>query len=307
MFKRYNIKWTDADHQLIQKSVRNFNDKIRRIEKKIDKKLENPNLTAEQRKDLRDQKNYLPSRIKKSDIYDNISTRQDLKREINSLKRFSKKGAEKIVVLPNTDYNLKTTKWQKREMSISLATINRRRKKRYEIVANTEIKSRCESQGYKRGDIGIGKIAEYEVRPMKMTSKKMTQSGLKARFEAIRKEIPVNFWDDKDNLLKENFLKGLKANYNASKYKSAVEAIEKRVTEMSFREFWKIFNEEDGTMEIVSPPPGSGSDDTMDANITALLSTWCPVHVPTDFKDTYNKVKDGKKRKQKKSKEGKRK
>ena len=65
-------------------------------------------------------------------LKDLINTRQDLNREINALRRFSKRGNEEIVIIPNTDYNVKTTKWQRTEMNRRVGYINRRRQKRLE-------------------------------------------------------------------------------------------------------------------------------------------------------------------------------
>ena len=41
-----------------------------------------------------------------------VDTRDDFNRELQYLKNFSVRGAEKIVTIPDTDNNLKITKWQ---------------------------------------------------------------------------------------------------------------------------------------------------------------------------------------------------
>lgn len=310
MSRTSKIRWSDADEKQLKKTVRNFNDKIRRIEKKVNKQLENPNLTSSERKELHDKKNYLPSKVKYSDLKSEIRTRQDLKREMNSLKRFSKKGSEEIVVLPNTDYNLKTTKWQKKEMSIMVSTINRRRKERYKKTLDLEATSRGKELGYKLSDVGFKKRTELELASRTVTSPKMTQTDLKKRFESLKKEIPSTFWDEKDQRLKENYIKALEANYSDAKYKSSVEVIKKAINSMTFSNFWKKFNSEGCNMEFIYLPPSDHAGNAMDANMTALLSTWSPHKVPTDFEPTFDKVKSGgkqsKQKQQKQSKKGKR-
>ena len=47
--------------------------------------------------------NLLPNRVSYKDLRENISSRQELNRELNSLKRFSVRGAEKIVVNKDED------------------------------------------------------------------------------------------------------------------------------------------------------------------------------------------------------------
>lgn len=79
MSRRHNIKWQKSDSQDLSKAVKNFNAKISRLEKK------NPEL-----------KNALPEKVSVRQLKELINTRQDLKREINSLKRFSKKVLKKL-------------------------------------------------------------------------------------------------------------------------------------------------------------------------------------------------------------------
>lgn len=276
MSKRYNIRWTENDRTDLKKSVRNFNDKIRRVERKIDKKLEDPTLSGEERKNLKDQKKNLPDRLKVSEVEVSIETRQDLKREIKSLKGFTKRGAEELVTLPDTDYNLKTTKWQKREMEKMARSINAKRKKRYEDISETEVTSRGEKQGYKKKDVGFTEKEKLELKPLSTTSPKMTQTGLRERFKTLKQEMKDKYWDNKDMMLKQNVINGIKANYNAPEFKSDVDAIIKAIQGMSFKEFWKRFNSESGEMEIVSPPIGGNNMDTLRANISALRVTWAP-------------------------------
>ena len=94
MAKQHPIKWKQTDDKELAKVVRNFNNKISRITKK------NPDL-----------KNALPDKISVRQLKELINTRQDLKRELNALRRFSKRGAEEIITYG--DYNIKVTKWQK--------------------------------------------------------------------------------------------------------------------------------------------------------------------------------------------------
>ena len=75
MSRKYKIRWQESDTQELARAVKNFNAKISRIEKK------HPEL-----------KNALPEKMKVGELKNLINTRQDLKREINSLKRFTDKN-----------------------------------------------------------------------------------------------------------------------------------------------------------------------------------------------------------------------
>ena len=71
------IRYDKKLNQEINRTIKNFNQKIARLEK--------------QKKEL------LPSKITKKDLKDNVYTRTELYRKLKELQRFSKRGAEDIV------------------------------------------------------------------------------------------------------------------------------------------------------------------------------------------------------------------
>ena len=124
MSKYHKINWREEDTKELTRVVRNFNAKIQRLSKT------NPGIT-----------NLLPEKVSASELKNLINTRQDLKRELNALNRFSKRGSETIVEIQENDYGLKTTKWQRTEMNRRVGVINRKRKARLEQFSNIEMKS----------------------------------------------------------------------------------------------------------------------------------------------------------------------
>lgn len=251
MSKQYNIRWKPDDNQELRKAVKNFNAKISRLEKKDPQNKE-----------------VLPEKITVKQIKELISTRQDLKRELNALQRFSKRGAEKIIEIPDTDYNLKTTKWQKEEMARRTAIINRKRKRRLKEVAETEIKSRGEKLGYRRGDIGMGKASEIELQPLKAFTPKMNRRDLGKKFNLIMKESQQGYWNKRDILMKKNYISSLEQNFNANDIKDVIEHID----DMDFNDFRKIFEAEGGNFELSYPP----DEESYNAHLSALKSIWTP-------------------------------
>lgn len=259
MSKQYNIRWSESDNDQLRKAVKNFNAKISRLEKK------NPKM-----------KNALPEKVSVKQMKELIDTRQDLKRELNALKRFSRKGAEELVDVPDNKYNLQITKWQKNEMTRRVAVINRKRKKRYEDVSVIEVKSRGEGQGYTVGQLGMGRTDEVALRPMKVFTPKMDRTDLKMKYKALQKESREMYWQEKQLRLKQNVINGLYANYNAEEFIHDIHEIVEAIENMDFNEFYTRFMSERGVMEIVSPPPGSNAMDMMRNNVEALKSTWIP-------------------------------
>lgn len=74
------IRWQDNDIKKLDLAIKRYNQKI----DYWSKKAKNP-ISSE----------FLPKKVKKSELIKDIGSRQDLNRKINSLSRFSKKGAEK--------------------------------------------------------------------------------------------------------------------------------------------------------------------------------------------------------------------
>lgn len=252
MSRRYNIKWRDSDSSELRKAVKNFNAKLTRLEKK------NPEL-----------KNALPDRVSVKQIKELIDTRQDLNRELNSLRRFTQKGSEEMVTIPDSDYNLKTTKWQKEEMTRRIAVINRRRERRRQELAEIEMTSRGEGLGYTVGQFGMGKADEVALRPMNAFSPKMTRHDLNKKFANILAESQDNYWNYREMNLKETYISALYDNYNANDIRDVAEAIEK----MNFKDFYKTFQSSDRSFEYASGKP---TQEDYDGYVSALKSTWIP-------------------------------
>ena len=270
MSKRYNIRWHPSDDEDLRKAVRNFNDKIRRLEKKPDM-----------------QKSALPEKITVRQMKELIDTRQDLKRELNALRRFSKRGAEQIVTLPDTDNNIKTTKWQKEEMNRRVGIINRRRKERLEFISDIDMTNRGENLGYKKGQLGMGKQDEAQLRPMNVTTPGMTQTSLKKKFAAIMKESQSSYWQVREKVLKENYITSLEQNYNPKDIKDVIKAIDA----MSFEEFYKVFQAEGGSavFEFSYYP----DEESYAGYVDALKKTWIPGYDSTEP----NKLRPSKRKK----------
>lgn len=208
MARRSKIRWEKSDSDELSRAVKNFNAKLSRLEKK------NPEI-----------KNALPERAKVRQLKKMINTRQDLKREINALKRFSKKGSEEIETYG--DYNIKVTKWQKNEINRRLPTINKRRKERLDYLEQLDLLSGGEELGYKKGELGMGRLERVDLEPMKGLTKGMSQRDLKAKWSNILKESQSDFLRKKDYQCRENYIKGLEENFQEKDIKKMVEKLEK--------------------------------------------------------------------------------
>lgn len=90
------IRWKQIDYLTLGKAVANYNKKIIRLQNE-------------------ENKLYLPETINYQDVKNKITTRRELNRVINSLRRFLRKGAEDLYI---TQAGESITRWERNELSI---------------------------------------------------------------------------------------------------------------------------------------------------------------------------------------------
>lgn len=249
MSKYHKINWRESDTKELARVVKNFNSKINRLVKS------NPEIA-----------NILPEKVSTSALKSVINTRQDLKRELNALKRFSKRGSEVIVDVPGNDYNLQITKWQRTEMNRRVGIINRKRKARLEKISNLEATSRGEELGYTRSAIGMGRATEVSLSPMNAFTRRMNQRDLKMKWNAILRESQSDYFTQKDFRLRNNYIKALEQNFNVNDIQDVIDKINK----MDINDFLEIFEQEGGTLELAYPP----NREQYEGYVNALRTTW---------------------------------
>lgn len=177
MQKRYNIKWRDTDEKELAKAVRKFNAKRTRLLKQV------PELEE-----------FLPPKASTKEIRKSVQTRRDLKNELNSLERFMRKGAEKPIV---TKEGIKTTVYEKKEISIKVRAINQRRA--------SELKKAAPST--EKGTMGT--VRENNLKPKQYDIDKIKKSDWKKFVESVEKQSKDSYASDRYDRYKENFIKGL--------------------------------------------------------------------------------------------------
>lgn len=139
MSRKPNIRWRKSDAERLNKEIERFNNKIYRV------RHNNPEL-----------KGILPDTIKKGDKMKMIeefkkSPRSEFNKKINSLDRFVRPGAEKPI---RADTGNTVTQWEKKEVGLKVAQVNRARTMERKKYDNMPVTSRGESVGMKRGEMG---------------------------------------------------------------------------------------------------------------------------------------------------------
>lgn len=251
MSKQYHIRWNESDNKELARVVRNFNAKINRLAKKDPQN-----------------KNVLPEKVTVGQLKELINTRRDLNRELNALKRFSKRGAEEIVSVPGTDYNVRLTKWQRTEINRRVGIINRKRKARRDEIQGTFVESRGQEVGYTRGDIGMGKIDNIELSPMNAFTRRMTQYDVSWKWKSVMSQSQSDYLTNRDFILRDNFVRSLEENYNVNDIQDVIDTIKS----MDINEFLKEWYKDPEAFEWAYPP----DEEQYQGYVNALKSTWLP-------------------------------
>lgn len=204
MQRRYNIKWRPTDEKELAKAVRKFNAKRTRLLKQV------PEL-----------EDFLPAKKSVKEIRSNITTRQDFKREINSIERFMRKGAEKPIV---TKEGIKTTQYEKRELQIKVRQINKRRKQELKLL----------NPSIEKGNLHT--VQELNLAPQKFNLDKMKKSDWEGFKRRIDKQSRSSYYAEKYERYKKNYMKGIE-----NVFGPAGESILELVRQMAGEELTKAF------------------------------------------------------------------
>lgn len=186
------IRWKQGDYVKLGKAVADFNKKVNRLQSE-------------------ENKLYLPDTIEYKEARENITTRAELNRMINSLKRFQKEGAEELYT---TQAGEDITKWERRELGIQ-SRIAQTRLTRELKALNEPLES-----GFSRAQMGSNRVREIEAQ-LRNLKQIETKSGYE--FQRLRSRIARSGVSDytmkKAIVYMENYLKEMEKyshfdNYN---------------------------------------------------------------------------------------------
>ena len=117
------IRYDKKLNQEINKTIKNFNQKIARLEKQ--------------------ERELLPSKITKKDLKNSVYTRTELQRKLKELQRFSKRGAEEVIEIKSgvklTQYELQNIKRENARVKRNITReINRLKVNKPKIFGKTQ-------------------------------------------------------------------------------------------------------------------------------------------------------------------------
>lgn len=175
-----NIKWRKKDKQTISKTIQQFNAKITRTLKKHPEWAD-----------------FMPERLTVQGLTEKIQTRKDYNREVRSVQRFLRKGAEAPF---QSKSGIKTTLWEKREVGYKVAQVNRQR----------TIEAKRANVSTEKGT--MGSIEANNLKPKKYNIDKIKPSEWDKFVNTVEKQVMSNYNYNKMVRYKENYLKAVVRN-----------------------------------------------------------------------------------------------
>lgn len=223
------IKWRKSDLEHLEKTIKKFNAKLSRVEKN------KPDIAQ-----------YQPNKISKKEMIDKIGTRKDFNRELKSLERYLKRGSE---VIKESKTGNKVSKWEYREVALKVAKINRDKTRERKKLEQLEVTSQGKKTGLKRGEMGSERMTSLE--PKKFDFDKIKKGKEWDKFvESVEKQVRDSYADDKYDLWKENYIKGIENVFgnNASDIISAIRSIDSSIV------INKFYSEQEASIDFIYDP-----------------------------------------------------
>lgn len=204
------INWKRGDYISLGRAVSNFNKKIRELQ-------------------AEENKLYLPDEINYKEAKENITTRKELNRLVNSLRRFQRQGAEDLYT---TQAGESITKWERRELGIQSR------------IAQTRLRAELKNlekpleSGYSRVQMGSIRAREIEaqIRNLKQieTKKGYEFNNLRQRIMSMGRSDYVM---KKATIFRENYLKEMQKYSHFDNYEKLMNKLQSIKNPVAFFDF----------------------------------------------------------------------
>lgn len=204
------INWKRGDYISLGRAVSNFNKKIRELQ-------------------AEENKLYLPDKINYKEAKENITTRKELNRLVNSLRRFQRQGAEDLYT---TQAGENITKWERRELGIQSR------------IAQTRLRAELKNlekpleSGYSRVQMGSIRAREIEAQ---IRNLKQIENKKGYEFNNLRQRIMSMGRSDyvmkKATIFRENYLKEMQKYSHFDNYEKLMNKLQSIKNPVAFFNF----------------------------------------------------------------------
>ena len=209
----------------INKTVRNYNAKINRLQKI------NPSLA-------------LPEKVTATSIRNMSDNRKELNRNLEKLKRFSKRGAENTIILPSGEF---ISEYELKELKRESARLQRNLTRRINELAGTTPKVAGIKQDYTYAEMGDMRLNNMIAKrdTLKRMSKKITLGGDLKNFTKLL-ETTKNKQNYQISIFKNNYIDKMLMYqaYSIGYDKNRINEIKEKLNRLSDKDFLRFFDEE---------------------------------------------------------------
>ena len=243
-----NIRWRQRDVEELQRTVKNFNAKLYRMQKK------NPEMEA-----------VLPPRLTVTQLKNEIATRDEYNRILESLQKFSK--LRQYSRLPEADAPIQKTEWEIKHQTLRAKIANERKARRRKELADHTVKTGGKDTGVSR--VAMGKVRENEGKPISenLRGKKNTAEFERAT-KAIDSILNRELVEKKQLLMRENYIKGL-TDYGFLDDPETAKLLESYIMGVSLDTFVNtVIDDEMGSFEWYKDPQA------FETRLKGLVDTW---------------------------------
>lgn len=204
------INWKRGDYISLGRAVSNFNKKIRELQ-------------------AEENKLYLPDEINYKEAKENIKTRKELNRLINSLRRFQREGSEDLYKTQSGEF---LTKWERRELGIQSRIAQTR--------LQNELKTLNEptESGFSRAQMGSMRVREINAQ---IKNLKNIEGSVGYEFNRLRERLSRMGTSDytmkKAIVFRENYLKEMEKYSHFDNYEKLMKKLRSFTNPVSFFNF----------------------------------------------------------------------
>ena len=204
------INWRQGDFVRLGRAVSEFNKKVNALQKE-------------------ENKLYLPETIAYKEAKENITTRKELNRLINSLRRFQREGAEDLY---KTQAGEEITKWERRELGIQSRITQTR------LRAELKNLEKPLESGFSRVQMGSIRAREIEAQ---IKNLKQIENKVGYEFNQLKRRIMTQGRSDytmkKATIFRENYLREMQKYSHFDNYDKLMNKLQSIKNPVSFYNF----------------------------------------------------------------------
>lgn len=227
------IRYDKKLNQEINRVIRNFNQKVARLEK--------------------EQRELTPAKVSKKELKGEVYTRAELRRELNKLRRFSKRGAEDVVT---TQGGVRTTQYELENIKRETARVKSQLTRRINTMKYKKPKIFGKETAGSYASMGDSDYTELVAKRKSLDKDidkidKDTLSRLKSMVGKLGKNKHYM-----DTMFKENYINMLTSNgYFVGYDNEKLELLKSKLMQLKPDDFYRLFQEDKSIQAVLDYYP----------------------------------------------------